>query len=85
MTEWMRLIVPAQCGRCSVLQPAGTAVLCVQPKKLTRRLIRCQACAGDAPELPPVIMKSQTTKKMQPLAKTAKAAADKWLPYKERD
>lgn len=86
MKDWRRLETTAYCGRCGNEIPAGEALLALHLEKVTRLIIRCANCEGPAPpDLPALIVRSPTTKKMQPLARTAKAVADKWKPYKDAE
>lgn len=86
MIQWERLMVAALCGRCGELVEANEPVQMMQFNGMKRRLIRCQKCVGDAPpDLPEHVVLQRSTKKMQPLARTVKAVADKWSPYKDAD
>jgi hypothetical protein len=52
----------------------------ITSEKIRRPLHRCASCEGPAPpDLPPIVVKHQTTTRMTALAK----AKPEWMPYKE--
>jgi hypothetical protein len=60
MKEWVRLRVDRRCGLCDHVQRAGVLMLAYQSataKHGQRRLLRCIACAGEAPpqDLPAMV------------------------------
>jgi hypothetical protein len=57
MKTWLRATKPVKCGGqhdSLTLIPKGAPVLVIAPT-LTKRFIRCEACAGPAPELPELV------------------------------
>jgi len=56
MKTWLRATKPVKCGGLHdslTLIPIGAPVLVIAPT-LTKSFNRCEACAGPAPELPPL-------------------------------
>ena len=71
MRTWERVNDLALCGQCGKDLPTGTPVLVITIQSIKRRKIRCQECAGleAPPDLPPLLERSQMTKRMQPIAR----------------
>ena len=87
MKEWKRTPVTVACGNCDALVAFGDPVLVMTLANVRRKLVRCQACAGDAPpDLPPLETRPEPqrrTRRMMPLAKLARQP--EWTPYRETD
>lgn len=80
MRTWVRRDVPCYCGNCGETVNAGEPLLEITSEKIRRPLHRCASCEGPAPpDLPPIVVKHQTTTRMTALAK----AKPEWMPYKE--
>ena len=80
MRTWLRLESPAYCGKCGNEIPSGQPVLALTSEKFKRAFYRCADCEGPAPpDLPPLVEKFQTTKRMTQVGK----AKPEWMPYRD--
>jgi hypothetical protein len=73
MREWKRAAAQMLCGLCGKPIYQDQPILLITfPAKVRRPLVRCIDCEGPAPpDLPARIVPGKSTKRMQPIARTA--------------
>ncbi len=72
MTRWDRVPYAAICGFCRKSLGVNDVAAYTRLPNVKRERIRCVDCAGPAPpELPPAIVKHNTTSPMTPISKLA--------------
>lgn len=68
MRTWDRAIVPVLCGFCGELVTPGDPVLVVTLPAIDKPRYRCPGCVGEpVPELPAVVERGASTKRMTPI------------------
>jgi hypothetical protein len=80
MRTWTRATISSFCGGCGAEIKRGDPHVLISLPGVSRKLVRCPACAGPAPpDLPALIERSPTTKPFTPLKAIAKS-----LPFDSR-
>jgi hypothetical protein len=52
---WRRAVMTMHCGRCGAEIAQAAPMLLITIASVHRSVVRCVACEGPAPELPPVV------------------------------
>jgi hypothetical protein len=52
---WRRAAMAMKCGRCGTEIPQAAPMLMITIDRVARPVVRCVACEGPAPELPPLV------------------------------
>jgi hypothetical protein len=52
---WRRAAMSMKCGRCGAAIVQAEPVLMITIDRVARSVVRCVACEGPAPELPPLV------------------------------
>jgi hypothetical protein len=57
---WRRAAMSMKCGRCGAAIVQAEPVLMITIDRVARSVVRCVACEGPAPELPPLVAPTPT-------------------------
>jgi hypothetical protein len=82
MRRWIRTPREVTCGYCAPPRrlARGEPILLIEIIGVKRAIVRCAACAGPAPELPPLVEPVRTAGDFEHVAVGARR---EWMPYRE--